>query len=340
MRTAARTTPIFAWMLVVCAAGVVSAQETKEAQDMQPFTWTVEQRVLLPCPAGSFDETAVKDPSIVFADGRWHLFYTAYGPDLVRKIGWTSSPILEGLNQAPHAELNQIHSKDSAYAAAPQVFFFEPQSHWYLICQTRDSNYQPVFSTTTDPTDPASWTAPAPLVEKTDTDKWIDFWVLCDAENAYFFYTRSHSDVFAMTTPLDRFPEGFDNPQRVFGPVHEAVHVYKARGLEEYHMIYEHRHEEDRRSYGLAVAPHPLGPWTPRNPQYAQGDQLRYPPATTRWTDEVSHGELIRTGHNQLLEYDPAKTQFLIQGLLTEQHTGPYHALPWTIGLIRRTPSP
>jgi predicted GH43/DUF377 family glycosyl hydrolase len=41
--------------------------------------WKPELSILDPGSTGSFDETAVKDPSIVFAGGKWYVFYTARG---------------------------------------------------------------------------------------------------------------------------------------------------------------------------------------------------------------------------------------------------------------------
>jgi hypothetical protein len=41
--------------------------------------WKPELSILDPGSKGSFDETAVKDLSIVFAGGKWHVFYTARG---------------------------------------------------------------------------------------------------------------------------------------------------------------------------------------------------------------------------------------------------------------------
>jgi predicted GH43/DUF377 family glycosyl hydrolase len=39
--------------------------------------WQIGDPILSPGLKDSFDEVAVKDPSIVFFEGMWHLFYTA-----------------------------------------------------------------------------------------------------------------------------------------------------------------------------------------------------------------------------------------------------------------------
>jgi Glycosyl hydrolase family 62 len=317
-------------MLLSCPCAI-RAQEG----NTMPTGWTIGIPVLLPGEAGAFDSTAVKDPSVVKHGGKWHVFYTSACPDGYG-VGYVAAERLDDLQNAPRFHLKQLGGKSDPYAAAPQVFYFVPQETWYLVYQTRDSNYQPVYATTRTIEDPASWTGPVDLVQKEEPEKWIDFWIICDETTAYLFYTRAHIDVYAMTTPLAEFPAGFRNPRKVFGPVHEAVHVYKAAGANEYHMLYEMRAEDGARRFGLATANTLSGPWRNKTDAYATQTQLLYPKTGPVWTDEVSHGEMIRTGHDQRMEYDPEHAQFLIQGLKRSQHKGRYEALPWRLGIITK----
>jgi endo-1,4-beta-xylanase len=173
-------------------------------------------------------------------------------------------------------------------------------------------------------------------VQKTDPAKWIDFWVICDETTAYLFFTRDHKGVWIMTTPLDRFPEGLTEPREVFGPAHEAVHVYKVADRGEYHMIYEMRETGDIRRFGLARANKLSGPWANVTDRFAAGDQLRFGLGSTRWTGEVSHGEFLRAGVDERLEYVPDRARLLIQGMPRAEHNGPYSLLPWRLGVITR----
>lgn len=304
--------------------------------------------VLLPGKPGMFDEVAVKDPTIVFYGDKWHLFYSAVGRESAG-TGYVAASTLDGLQTASRFELKQLRGKKDRYACAPQVFFFEPQKTWYLVYQTRDANYQPVYSVTRTIEDAKSWSAPTFLVEKSEREKWIDFWVICDDATAFFFYTRHpgssgvvNRDCMVMTTGIDEFPRGFGSPRKAFSGVTEAVHVYKVKGKAEYHMLYELMRDngsagKGRRSYGLAVAKHLLGPWRIETEEYATGAQLRYEDDAPKWTEEVSHGEFIRSGHNQRLEYDPERTQFLIQGVRRDERGDSYSRLPWKLGPIHRT---
>jgi hypothetical protein len=301
----------------------------------RPASWRTDAPVLKPGAAGAFDETAVKDPSVVFFEGRWHVFYTACGRQEYT-TGYVSATTLEGLRTAPRHELTQIRGHHDRYACAPQVFFFEPQGLWYLVCQTRDANYQPVYSTTRTVDRPDSWSTPRVLLEKDENAKWIDFWVICDDTTAYLFYTRDHRDVIVRTTSLEAFPRGWSEGRTVFKGVHEAVHVYKVQGRDQYQMIYE-LNGQGTRSFGLAKASHPGGPWEKVMDVYATGTQLVFERGATRWTDMISHGEMIRSGYDQRLEYDANAPVMLIQGRLNDRGDTPYADLAWSLGLLRRS---
>ena len=300
-----------------------------------PTAWVAGPPVFTPGPEGAFDAVAVKDPSIVRHDGKWHLFYTARGQDGY-SLGYAAAPALEALDKAPRHCLEQLRGKTNGYAAAPQVFYFAPDEHWYLVYQTRDSNYQPVYARTPDITEPGSWSRPRNLGEKKDLEKWIDFWVICDEQCAWLFYTRGHRAVYAMECPLTEFPHGFANPREVFAPVHEAVHIYRNTADGRYHMLYETRIRKDIRRFGLAVAKSLGGPWRDVTRDYATGAMLRFPEGVSRWTGEVSHGEMLRVGYDHRLEYDVRESRFLIQGMREEAHTGEYSELTWRLGVIER----
>lgn len=291
--------------------------------------WRASTPLLAPGPRGSFDETAVKDPSIVRYNGRWHLFYTARGRGRYN-IGYVSAARLEGLAAAPRHLLAQLRGQKEEYAAAPQIFYFRPQKLWYLIYQTTDGWYQPVYSTSANIDQPQSWTAPRPLLLKTDEAKWIDFWVIADAQHAYLFYTRSHREVMSMSTPLSQFPHGFRDARRALDGVHEAVHIYRVRATgEPYQMIFE-TFDNQLRKFGLASASSLAGPWKRVTDDFASGSMIEKP----SWTGEASHGELLRSGYDERLEVRWRRLQFLIQGMPAGEHKGEYVDLPWRVGIL------
>jgi hypothetical protein len=231
---------------------LASSLAAQEISTVIPAGWLAGPPVLTP-REDTFDARAVKDPTVVRYEDLWHVFYTACTSDKLG-IAYVAAPIFEELDAAPRTLLKQLAGGVDDYAAAPQVFYFAPQETWYLVYQTKDSNYQPVYSATKTIDDPDSWSPPKPLADKFERDKWIDFWVICDKTTACLFYTRNHRDVYVQTTPLDDFPEGFGDPRKAFGPVHEAVHIYEAANRDEFHMLYEVRTDDGFRKFGLATA--------------------------------------------------------------------------------------
>ena len=323
-------------VIVLLVAGMRGSATAVDNPAFVPDVWNVGDCMMESGPDGAFDAVSVKDPSIVYHDGKWHVFYTARSATEYT-TGYVSAATLEGLNTAERHELAQIRGQSGRYACAPQVFYFAPQEKWYLLTQTRDANYQPVFSTTTTLDKPDSWTAPQSLITKDDSAKWIDFWVICDDEKAYLFYTSGHDNVMVRSTTLADFPNGWGAAQVAFPGVHEAVHVYKAKGRDEYSMIYE-LSTDDRRQFGLARATDLAGPWEKVTDNWATHAQLHHESGRERWTDMVSHGEAIRTGYDQRLEYDADHPVLFIQGLLDSEYEGAYTDLPWKLGRLSATP--
>ncbi len=293
--------------------------------------WEAGDPIFFHGPSGSFDEIAVKDPSIVFFEGIWHLFYTARSQQEYT-TGYVSAKSLTDLQSAPRHELKMIRGK-TRYGCAPQIFYYEPQNKWYLIFQNRDSNYQPAFSTTGTISDPESWSKPKPLIVKDSPEKWIDFWVICDDSQAYLFYTQAHKRVIVRSTSLDSFPGGWSESKMVFDDVHEAVHIYKVKDKEEYHMIYE-LNNDGMRSFGKAIAKDLNGPWKRITDRYVTGTQLKYIEKSSIWTEMASHGEAVRSGYNEQMEYDPDECRWLIQGILKKDIKVSYSTLPWKLGVI------
>jgi len=100
---------LLCWLLLVggVATSVSNAAEAR---------WRLEGPVFLPGPAGAFDEVAVKDPSVLFFEGRWHVFYTARGRGEYA-TGYVAAASLEQLPVAPRHELTTIRGRGSRYAA-------------------------------------------------------------------------------------------------------------------------------------------------------------------------------------------------------------------------------
>lgn len=324
----------------VAAAALIAGGSAAAATK---FRWTSSQPVVVPKPDAAHPSLAVKDPSVVFADGKYHVFMTT-----ASKNGWhmayTSFRDWSEANKAKITYLDQSPI-GPGYRAAPQVFYFAPQKLWYLIYQGGD----PLYSTTKTIGDPMSWTAPKPFFAKQPEEMkkisgekggWLDFWVICDAAKCHLFNTDDNGHFFRSETSVAQFPNGFryaglalsDERDRLF----EASMTYKVAGTGKYVTMVE-AISSGGRYFRAWTADRLDGKWTEMAgavaDPFAGAANVTY--AGTDWSDDISHGELVRAGSDQTLTIDPCKPmRFLYQGLDPKKLTPEYIELPYRLGLL------
>ena len=309
-----------------------------------PFFWELPAPVLSQLERPDDPCYSVKDPTIVHYDGKWHLFCTVRGKVRSHHIDYVSFERWEDANDAPRHTLTCREE----YFCAPQVFYFRPHKKWYLIYQVgepdRKLGLQPAFSTTADVGDPDSWSPAELIFPERDPDgvsRWIDFWVICDAERAYLFFTSLNGRMWRMWTPLDQFPRGFAHCELALqADIFEASHTYRILGEQRYLTIVEAegRRNGRPRYYKAYLADRLDGPWESladsEDQPFAGAANVRQtdPP----WADNISHGELIRAGFDETLTVDPANLRLLSQCLMEKQKAGKkYGEFPWRLGLLR-----
>ena len=283
---------------------------------------------------------AFKDPSVVFYEGRWHVFGT-----LRMKSG---TVCMQYLNFADWAQANaaprQTISFTERYHCAPQVFYFTPHKRWYLIHQfsnpARTPAMGPYFSTTENLADVKSWTKPELMVTNPSAkQRWIDFWVICDAQKSHLFYTSNDGNMWRRETKLADFPVGWSEEALALkADIFEASHTYRVKGREgrgEYLTIIEAQ-AQGRRYYKAYVADRLDGPWRGLADSlakpFAARENVRQSP---EWMASISHGELLRSGVDERLEVDPAHLRFLFQGTSDAEYRGAkYGGISWRLGVL------
>lgn len=312
------------------------------------FRWRVGPPLLeidfsrLP-PSPEHEWLAIKDPSVVHYQDRWHLFCTLRknkeGDGRIR-IGYLS---FDDWSEARRADWHVLELTPG-YHGAPQIFYFEPQRKWYLIYQaedqTRGLKYGPCFSTNEDISNPAKWTLPEPLyVVKEGAKAGLDFWVICDAAKAHLFFTTLNGHMWRAETSLNEFPDkGWSDPKVVLrADIFEASHTYRLKGRDQFFTIVEAQSGK-RRYFKGYIADRLDGEWRPL------ADSRDKPLVSPRnvvnqrssWATSYSHGEFIRAGANQMLEIDPDNLQLLFQGANDEEYQrGNYGQIPWRLGMLR-----
>jgi hypothetical protein len=310
------------------------------------FKWLASPPVLRPVETGGEKWLSVKDPSVVRYKGSWHLFCTVRGRQRSHAIvyvtfaDWSNAA---GANQ-------QVLPCHAGYFCAPQVFYFTPHKRWYLICQAADESwdpqYQPAWSRTPDIASPNSWSKLTPLfgAKPAKAKAWLDFWVICDDSKAHLFFTSLDGKMWHAETALGEFPAGFSAPVVCLqGDIFEAGHIYRLKDMNKYLTLIEAQNGHGWRYYKAYLADRLDGKWEPlaaeKDKSFASMLNVHQP--ARRWTDSISHGELLRAGYDEKLEVEPDNLRFLFQGVLDRQRSGKsYGQIPWHLGILEPAGAP
>lgn len=305
-----------------------------------PEKWEYSAPLLGPELRDREPSCAQKDPSVVRHDGRWHVFMTVKLPtrSAIEHVSFTR------WEEAGRARRTLLAVSERDYCCAPQVFFFRPHGLWYLVCQVGVpgvSKMWVAYSTTKDLSDPGSWSPVRPMLDGGSDDPrkvgGLDYWIVCDEARAYLFFTSLDGRMWRLWTRREEFPRGFrDAAVALQARVFEASHTYRLKGLDRFLTLIE---ENGRRHFKAYLADRLDGDWVPlrdtEERPFAGAANIRPAEGVEPWTDNVSHGELVRDGVDETLTVDPAHLQFVFQGLLEREKAGvPYGRLPWRIGML------
>jgi hypothetical protein len=282
--------------------------------------WKADARCFLDGPSGTFDDISVKDPSVVYSGGKWHLFYTGRDKSSWR-MGYTNAANIANLQYMPHNYMSSLNA--GSYFCAPQVFYFNTKGKWFLIYQSNGA----CFSTNTSVSNTSGWTS----VRTMGIYDGIDFWCISNGTNVYCFYSAQDGSgtIKRRSTTVANFPYNWSSPTVVATSTFEAPHVYKNKADgKDYMMV-----EDMARYQELWTASSLGGTWTKVSEKWAAKSNLTE--TAGHWTDQVSHGEILRSGTNELMEIDNIdRCQILIQGVVNGSY-GDYGNIPYDLGLIR-----
>jgi len=224
---------------------------------------------------------------------------------------------------------------ETSFGVAPTLFYFTPKQLWVLAYQWGSHKFS--YRTSTNPADASSWSKEASLYSTALPSGGtgpIDQTVICNTTKCYLYYAGDNGHIYKSSMAIGSFPAEFSAAedsgiQGTSQNLFEAVQIYSVKGSNKYLMIVEA--QGNARYFRAWTATDLEGPWTLLTDNFAIKSNVTF---STNWTNDISHGDLVRSSPDETFPIDPCNLQMVFQGRDPNAQVSDYGLLPYKLGLL------